>query len=251
MTEFRRMMVELAGRFRTVAYSRRYHPPNPGPSTGDRYAMSEQSGDLLGILGLVGPAHVVGISWGGYAALCAAVERSDLFRSLVLAEPPILPLLGRSDAGRRHLEAFLATAIGPAREAFRRGDGERGLALFMDGILGAAGAFDALPAGVRSVLLRYIPELALELTTPFDLYMPELSDGQIASVNRPVLLAQGSRSPAMFAAILDALSRHLPQSRRVVIPDAGHAMHLANPAAFTRTVAEFLCAANERLNDVL
>jgi pimeloyl-ACP methyl ester carboxylesterase len=240
MTEFRRPMAALAIRHHVVAYSRRFHPPNVAPSPGDRYSMALHAGDLAQVLQQTGPAHVIGISWGGYAALVAAMESPGLFRSLVLAEPPVLPLLGGSEAGRRYLEGFLESAIRPAREAFRSGSGERGLALFMDGILGKTGNFDVLPAVIRNELNRFIPELALELTSPFDEYMPDLSSERLRDTRVPTLLLEGCRSPAMFALILDALQSLLPQCSREKILDAGHAIHLSNPGGFLQRVQTFL-----------
>ena len=239
MTEFPRILTALAGKYHATALSRRYHPPNEPPSSGDLYLMDRQAGDLLEVLSQTGPAHVVGISWGGYASLVAALDRPDLFRSIVLAEPPVLPLLEGSAAGQRFLKNFLTTAIEPAAEAFRSGNGERGLALFMDGILGRAGGFESIPTPVRKELYRFVPELGLELTTPFERYMPALPPDRLRALRVPVLLLQGSRSPEMFGTILDSLQAQLRCAVRERIPDAGHAMHLANPGRFIACVESF------------
>jgi non-heme chloroperoxidase len=229
--------------YRAVAYSRRYHWPNPQPRPGTTYTVAEHVADLASLiesLGLV-PAHIVGSSYGALTALTLAVERPDLVRSLVLGEPPLLPWLARLPDGPALLDAFLTNAFGPAREAFDRGETEAGVRLFIDGVIGP-GAFDRLPPGARAMMLENAAAEGIETSTPPDQYFPALSTEDVSRIDVPTLLVQGDVSPAMFGRITDELARVLPRAERTTIPAASHGMHAQNPAAYTAAVLAFLAA---------
>jgi pimeloyl-ACP methyl ester carboxylesterase len=240
LDEFESQVERLSGRFRTIVYSRRFHPPNPPPHTGDRYTIGEHAADLIAILeGVKSPAHVVGASYGAYVALFAALERPALMRSLVLCEPPVLPLLQETSAGEEEYRRFQREALMPARAAFARGEDGEGVGAFLDGILGRRGAFDALTPPVRRRLLRFAAELRLEFSTPPESYMPMPPAARVRALPTPMLLLTGERSPVMFRMIADALARMLPGVQRIAIPDAGHAMHISNPEYFNACIERF------------
>jgi pimeloyl-ACP methyl ester carboxylesterase len=94
--------------YRAIAYSRRFHPPNVADSSDTEYTMARHADDLAAVLRVlqIVPAHIVGSSWGAYVALFLALRQPDLARTLVLGEPPILPLLRRSPGGRNLLDRF-------------------------------------------------------------------------------------------------------------------------------------------------
>lgn len=229
-------------RYRAISYSRRFHPPNPCNDPDAPYTLAQQSDDIAAVIRAAGMTHpdVVASSWGGYAALLCAVRHPGIFRSLVLGEPPMLPLLEASEEGRRALEDFHFTALAPSRAAFLRGEEWEGVGRFFDGVAGRKGAFDALPPGARSKLLEAAPELRLEFLTPFEQYMPPLADEDLRSIRIPVLLLNGARSPRFFRIITDHLERVLQETTRKVIPASGHAMQIANSRVYNAVVEEFL-----------
>jgi len=227
---------------RAVAYSRRFHPPNPCDDTEATYDIRLHASDLAGLLRALdlAPAHIVGTSYGAYIALLLALTDPGLLRSIVACEPPMLPLLRASPDGHRMLEEFLTHALEPSREAFQRGDAAAGVARFMDGILGRPGAFASLTPTVQRSFLEAAPELRLESLAPIDRYMPALTPEELSRIRMPVLLVGGERSPRLFHKILDELARQLPYARRILIARAGHAMYVANPRDFESAVREFL-----------
>jgi pimeloyl-ACP methyl ester carboxylesterase len=155
-------------------------------------------------------------------------------------EPPILPLLQRSPAGRILAERFHREAIGPSHAAFARGDLEEGVRRFVDGIAGHSGSFDAIPPRGKERLLAVAPELQRELCTPPDTYMPPLDPAELARVTTPVLLVQGERSPKLFHLILNELELSLPDSERAMIPRAGHSVHIDHPNHLNGVLEQFL-----------
>ena len=62
----------------------------------------------------------------------------------------------------------------------------------------------------------------------------------VAGLKMPVLLMQGEKTPRRFASIVDATHKCLPSAQRATIPDAGHAIHFGNPAAFEAVLVKFL-----------
>ncbi|MCI4339866.1 MAG: alpha/beta hydrolase [Thermoplasmata archaeon] len=77
---------ELAREFRVVAPDLRGHGRSKAP-TGSTFSFAELEGDVNGMLDELGgtPAHVVGLSAGGFLALRMALDTPERVRSLTLA----------------------------------------------------------------------------------------------------------------------------------------------------------------------
>jgi pimeloyl-ACP methyl ester carboxylesterase len=242
MSEFAGQNGFFAPSHRVIVYSRRFHPPNSPGGSDEMYSLSVQAADLAEVIEELGaaPANVAGSSYGGYVALWCAIRHPGFIRRLILGEPPILPLLKMTHEGETAFEEFEANALSPARSAFLSGDGKLGVKKFFDGVSGRAGTFDLLSVPSRERLMESAGVLMRELLSPASEYMPEISGDQIHSADVPVLLLNGQKSPRLFSLITDELERHLPDTYRVLIPGAGHAMHVANPVFYNEVVREFL-----------
>lgn len=244
-------------RYRVVAYSRRFHHPNPWPGDDVRYSLRLHADDLGAVIGALnlGPAHLIGSSYGAYTALTLAVHRPELVRSLVLGEPPVLPLLTTSPRNPREILKLLARdplagllllklGIGtmePTRKALERGDIERALGLFVDGVLGKGG-YDALPSSARTMVRDNAASLAPSLAEKFEPF-PE---PKVRAFARPVLLVCGERSPKLFHRLSDELLKIFPNAEKVTLPGVSHAPHGEDPDAYNKTVLRFL---RERVDD--
>ena len=216
----------LAERYRVIAYSRRFHVPNRPPAEGDEYALEQHVADLAALIERLdaGPAHVIGYSYGGYVGLGLALERPDLVRSLVVGEPPVLPLLSRTAVGSALWESWDARTRDPARQAFLAGDLEGGLRMFLDAVL-APGWFDSLAPPVRQAIVESAgPEFSLELTTDTDRYMPALACEDLGDVEAPTLLLTGETSPSSLYLVTAELEECLVGEAFVMVPETGHAM---------------------------
>ena len=238
---------------RAIAYSQRYARPNEPihPDAGNPFDTHVE--DLAAFLQEIdaAPAHVVGSSSGAFIALLTAIRSPELFRSLVLAEPPALTLF--VSAPPRPLEllrvfatrpatglAILRFALGtmiPATRAFERGDDEAALTVFLRGVLGDE-TFSQLSEESLQVLRDNASTLRGGLL--HDDGFPPLPDDDVRGLALPVLLLGGERSPAIFHRLNDRLEELLPTVERVEIAGSSHSMHNEKPDAVNEAIASFL-----------
>ncbi|MEX0629143.1 MAG: alpha/beta hydrolase [Chloroflexota bacterium] len=249
---------------RAIAYSRRYAWPNEDLPAGERDTMRPHVDDLLAFLRATDarPAHLVGNSWGAFICLMAAIREPDSVRSLVLEEPPLVPLImGNPPSPINALKAiprhplvalavlgFGARTLVPVTAAVKAGDiesGEEGaepdvggsLARFARGVIGEA-AYEKLPGDVRA-------HMRANASTHVGQFLADggfesITESQIRSVRRPALVVTGSDSPAALRRLAGLLASLLPNARRLDVPAATHLMHLQNSAAFNAGLLEFL-----------
>ena len=239
---FREQVEAFATNFRVIAYSRRFAPPNAPPRDTDVNPLSIHVADLRTLMTQLKatPAHLVGNSYGAYVALAYAVDHAELVRSLILGEPPILPLLSSTAVGEATRQSFVRRVHEPARKALESGNREEGLRRFVDAVTGP-GSFDNFPQSVRTELVeKQAPELRSELMTEMSALIQPLNCGDLARLKRPTLLVTGERTPAMFLLITSELERCLEGESHVMVPEASHSPHRENAAFYTQAVLAFL-----------
>lgn len=236
---------------RVIAYSRRYHWPNQPIAPGGTYALVDHVDDLRQLLRTleVGPATLVGHSYGGLVSLVLAARTPGVVDTLVLIEPPVMGLFVSTPPrpgellklALRHPRTAMeimklgATGLGPATEALRRGDEEEALRRMGTAILGEE-ALEALePERMELVRDNLILE---ELESPEA--FPRLDPGTVSSLRRPVLLVGGGESPAVFACLLDRLEELLSDAERVTVDGASHLVQEDRPDWFYEAVEGFL-----------
>ncbi len=239
--------------YRTIIYSRRYARPNADIPPGEDDQMLPHVDDLLQLLRVLntGPAHLVGSSWGGFIALLAALREPSSVRSMVLCEPPVVPLFLSNSPGPGELLRLLATrpvdglrlvrfglgALEPTSKAYRAGDIQRGGEIFGKAVLGEGG-LENLPAETRQMVEE---NAAAEVAQFLGAGFPPLSREDVKSIRVPALVLGGQRShPVLRKTLNGELARLLPRAERMEIPDASHLMHEQEPVAFNETVLSFL-----------
>jgi non-heme chloroperoxidase len=230
-------------RFVTVSYSRRNHYPNPWRDYPSDYSLNTERDDLISLienLKLQKPVHLVGASYGAFAALLVASGTPELVRSLVLEEPPILSLLySAAEASRaptdwvdENEKRFAKIVLEP----LRRGDYENAAKGFIDSLEGD-GAYYSLSDATKEMMLQNDRTLEKELPTrgrdPFS-----IDDAK--KIRVPTLLVRGDSSARMYQEITKLLSDSLPHAQTVVVPNSSHAVHQQNPEIFNEAVLNFL-----------
>jgi non-heme chloroperoxidase len=237
---WRYQMEPFSERYRAVAYSRRYHYPNPWGGDGSDYSAELHANDLAALIRALAdaPVHLVTSSYGGNVGLYMTAQHPQLVRSVVLGEPPLLPWLAHIPGGKWHWERFLERAWRPARVAFEQDRLEDGARLFLDGVMGRP-TFAHLGRRARQMIMDNAPEMKAE--TLSNQYFPPFTCEHAHALRQPVLLCKGENSPALFGMVTDDLAQCLPDARPpVIIPGASHAMHVGNPDFYNRAVLEFL-----------
>ena len=178
--------------------------------------------------------HLLGYSMGGRAALATAVARPERFASLIL------------------VGATAGVAEPEARRARITADEALAERIELDGLEAFVEAWMALPlfasqkrlgaAGLERARAERLGQrahgLARSLRGMGAGAQAPLFD-RLDRVACPVLLVVGEEDEK-FKNIARALQVRLPDARRVVVPDAGHAAHLEAPVAFARATSAFL-----------
>jgi pimeloyl-ACP methyl ester carboxylesterase len=238
--------------YRAITYSRRFAPPNEDIDLDVDDQMQPHVHDLAAFLREIGaePAHLVGSSWGAFIALLTAAQHPELVRTLVLEEPPVVPLfvsmpprpaeLLRLFATRPRtgiaLLGFVTRTLAPAQKALERGEDERAMETFLVGVLGRA-AYEQLSEARMAQLRENRKSFRAQI---LGAGFPTIGDDDVRSVRAPVLLLTGEHSPAFLLRLTDRLEELLPTVDRAEIPNASHAMHEENASAVNEAIVGFL-----------
>lgn len=230
------------GGYTAIAVDLIGHGESDSPAEAQRYTMQHCVADLVALLDRldVARAAVLGYSMGGRVALQLALHLSqyapERLSALVLesVSPGIEDDVER--AGRRRGDAGLAESI------------ER------DGIEAFVGHWQSiplfasqarLPADVRARLraqrlANSQQGLANSLRGMGAGEEPPVFD-RLREIAAPALVVAGA-ADAKYRRLAERTAAALPNARLAVIADAGHAVHLEQPRAFTRAVRRFLHA---------
>lgn len=230
---------ELSKHYRVISYSRRYHYPNDNPLTSRKHSPYIEAEDLAAfILKLkIGRAHLVGTSYGAFTALVLAVRHPEMVRSLVLAEPPVHQWVRNSPEGAALYKEFMTNIHEPVGRAFKSGDDEEAMRIFVDGIAGTR-RFDSLTPEARAAIMqnsRFFKAIT-QSSDPF----PNLSKSKVKRLSIPILIITGENTIKLHRLVNEELARVQPNANQVVIPKAGHGSARENPAAFNEAVLGFL-----------
>ena len=233
--EWSKQMAPLARHYRVIAYSRRYHWPNPPPGTNADASLERQADDLAAIMKAMGiaPAHIVGHSYGGAVALTLTLRHPELVRTLVLSEPGVSGVLGNSpenDAARKEGQALRAEM----KEVFASGDAERIVRTYAARV--APGEFEKATPEVREMLLANVPAFQLD----YNSRRPPFTCDDAGRVAVPALILSGDRSPMGLQRIAETAARCIEAARFISIPGATHWMQHDQAQAFNDAVLAFL-----------
>ncbi len=238
-------------RFRAIAYSRRYARPNTDIDRQTDDQMLPHVEDLALLLPQLGaaPAHLVGSSWGGFVSLLTAIRHPDLVRSLVLMEPPVVPLLVGSPPSLGALLKLLvtrpATALAflqfgggaqKAQKAFSAGEDEKAMEIFSEAVSGRE-ASERMPQAMREMVRENLGAARAQL---LGAGFPPLTEQDVRSVRTPTLLLTGEHSPAFLLRLSDRLEELLPNVERHTIAGVSHVMQVEDPVAVNQAVVEFV-----------
>lgn len=225
-----------AERFRVVAVDLPGHGRTDAPANPVRYAMARCVDDLLALLNEMGAVdvRVLGYSMGGRVALHLALAAPERIAALVLesASPGIADAAERK--ARRQADEALADAI------------ER------DGVPAFVERWERLPlfesqrrlpeevrAAVRAQRLRQRAVGLANSLRGMGAGVQEPLHGRLREIGAPTLLLAGELDEK-YVGVVREMAAAMPRARAVIVPDAGHAVHLEQPQRFLQTVTDFL-----------
>ena len=225
--------------YRCTVYCARGYPPSDVPTSVGAYGQIRAAEDLADVVRAVcdGPAHIVGLSMGGFAALHFGLRHPQLVRSLVVAGVGYgaKPEQQAEHSASSKRDADHAEAIGMA--AFARN-------------LAASQYAQCLRAKDQTAWLRFAERLAEHsvigmamtlrgvLATRPSLW--HLAD-RLRGLDRPVLLVAGDEdTPCLEPSLF--LKATLPDAAFCVMPRTGHLINLEEPSLFNTILFSFLVA---------
>ncbi|MCG8591859.1 MAG: alpha/beta hydrolase [Proteobacteria bacterium] len=227
---FRPQVRALEANYRMVTYDARGHARSPAPAEAEAYTLAALVDDLAGVVEAAGIDRVVvgGLSLGAAVALHYAAAHPERVAGLALASLPA----GRGGAGvsataEAFADAIDADGLEAAGEQF---------------VWGARSGLDEQAARfVRQGFLEHAPHALAHLLRNVlaPLEPPARVAAQLAEHALPALVVAGGDDAASLPACR-AVAEALPGSRLEVVPDAGHVVNLAQPAAVNALLREFL-----------
>jgi 3-oxoadipate enol-lactonase len=244
---FGSLMEVLAGDFRVTAYDLRGHGASDAPVS--NYTSADMADDLQKLHSALklGPALLVGHSFGGVVAMHAALLYADMVRGIVLSDP-FFP-------GLAHLEPNLADMANwrEVREALV----EAGANLDRD--LDFTRLFEVVAAlspqqkkrfsqKMGEPSLRWLSQLPRLASTSCgrDVFAPAgLTAERLCQVRQPVVALYDEHTS--FQATRQFLATNLKNVCVEIVPDAQHVAPLQNTDAFVQLVQKHCRALNETL----
>ena len=226
----------LAERRRVLAVDLHGHGASDAPVLDESWRMGCVVADLARLLDRLGVerADWIGYSMGGRIALALAVLRPGRVERLVLeSASPGLEEASAREERRRSDEALAARIESLGLEAFVEEWPLQPLFATQARLPGE------LRARERARRLVNRPEaLAACLRGLGPGSQPSFWE-RLAEVRSPALLLTGGLD-LKFTGIAETMAGSLPDARRVVVPGAGHAVHLEDPAGWLEAVTSFL-----------
>jgi 3-oxoadipate enol-lactonase len=232
----------LARDYRVTAYDLRGHGLSAATPSG--YTSAEMAEDLRGlhdVLGL-GPAYLIGHSFGGVVAMHAAATYPDRVSGMILSDP-YFPGLARLEPNVGNANVWM-----DIREMF----GHAGLDLgdTIDFTTLFRTVAELSPAQLRLIRermgsgstrwLSQLPRLA-ETTCGRDVFaVAGLTEERIRSVRQPVVALYDEHSP--FLATSRFLGDHLPNCTVEIVPGTKHMAPVQNGPLFVELVRKHLAS---------
>ena len=230
----------FARSYRCITYNARGYPPSDVPAP-EHYSQARARDDIRAVLDAlnIDNAHIVGLSMGGFATVHFGFTYPQRARSLVIAgcgygaEPDKrAQFAAEAEASAQRFEevtmakAAEAYALGPTRVQHQNRD----------------------PRGWRELvdqLKEHSTEGAVRTLRGVQAKRPSLYEltEQMKAITAPTLIMTGDEDwPCLEPALL--MKKTIATAALVVMPNAGHAINLEDPAAFNAHLAALFAAAD-------
>lgn len=209
----------LSDRYRVITWDMRGHGQSDSPESQAAYSEAATVADMAAILDRCGVDRAVigGLSLGGYMSLAFWLTYPERCRALILF-----------DTGPGYKNPVGREGWNKNAEARARAFEERGLEAL-------GGSSEVRISTHRSA--EGLARAARGMLAQFDSRVIEA----LPDIRVPTLIAVGENDEP-FLAPTDYMAAKIPGAKKVVIPGAGHAANIDNPAAANAAIEEFLAS---------
>jgi len=224
----------LSRSFRVLTYDRRGHSRSGRPA--GQGSVREDVADLAALLQTLehSPAHIVGNSFGASIVLRLASEQPELFRSVIVHEPPLFGLL-KDEPDMTGAMAAIRERIATVVSLLTAGDMTEGARQFVETIAFGPGAWATLPEELRQTFIFNAPTWLDEMHDPESL---EIDLHGLRRLPVPALLTIGGQGAPFFPPVVSKIAAALPQAKVHTYAGAGHVPHLTHAEEYARVVTE-------------
>ncbi|MCV2866441.1 alpha/beta fold hydrolase [Albidovulum sediminicola] len=177
------------------------------------------------------PVDLIGHSFGAVTALRLAIAAPEAFRTLTLIEPVLFAAAQGTPAWAEY-----QADIAPFRAAMAEGRPEEAARAFTS-LWGTGVDWTRLNAESRSALVDRIGMIPASDPALADDSGRVLRPDGLESLDMPVLMIQGERSPAIISAIAEALAARMQDVGIATVPGASHMLPITHPKEVAGLIA--------------
>jgi pimeloyl-ACP methyl ester carboxylesterase len=208
----------LSKKHKLILWDMRGHGESDSPDDISHYGEPQTVADMAALLDAVGAKQAIigGLSLGGYMSLAFHLKHPERTRALLIIDtgPGY-----KNDAGR---EEWNKTAIARAEKLEREG-------------LSSAQGGSAERATARHHSAKGLALAARYMLTQRDASVIS----SLPDIKVPSLVVVGANDTPFLKAS-DYMAAKIPGAQKAIIPDAGHAANIDQPAAFNDAILKFL-----------
>lgn len=226
---------ELSKSFRVLTYDRRGFSQSEKPSI--KSSFLNDVWDLIKLIEHlhISAAHIVGNLFGATIVLKTAVQRPDLFKSMIVNDPPIFSLLNQDHETQTALLAH-DVRLKSVIAYFKKNDFEGAAKQYVDTIGIGTDAWDKLSEKLRQSYIKNAQTWYNQITDPESI---EIDLEQLSKFKKPTILSNGDLSPIIFHKVNDQLAKTITHSKRVIYKDAAHVPHITHPQKYIEVIKNF------------
>jgi pimeloyl-ACP methyl ester carboxylesterase len=226
---------KLSKYFRVLTYDRRGY--SQSEKTTIKNSFKNDVWDLIKLMEHlhISSAHIAGNLFGASIVLRTAAERPDLFKTMIVNDPPLFGLLDEDHESKTALLAF-DERIKYVIDFFKINDYEAAAKQYVETIGIGVGAWDKLSDETQKVFISNALTWFNQMTDPNSI---QFDTKLLAKFKKPVLLTNGQLSPIVFHKVIEKLSKSIPHSKRIIYQSAGHVPHITHPQKYLEVIRNF------------